>query len=155
MTKQLSPGDPAPSFDAPSTSGANVSLKDCAGKRLVLYFYPKDNTPGCTLEARGFSKVYDRLLKANVVLLGVSRETIASHHKFIDKCSIPFPLLSDENSKICNDYGVLGEKNMFGYKYTGIQRTTFLIDEHGKISKIWRNVSVMGHADEVLKSLNM
>jgi len=150
---QLSIGDIAPSFSWISHDGQNMTLSDARGKYVVLYFYPKDNTPGCTIEAKGFASKHDEFLAKNAIVVGVSRDSEASHKKFAALCDLTFPLISDKLEEVCNAYGVLIPKSMMGRKYIGIDRSTFLIDAQGKISKIWRNVSVLGHAAEVLSCL--
>lgn len=147
---QFEEGDAAPDFTMQTDEGKVVSLKDYAGKKLVLYFYPKDDTPGCTTEAKEFRDNIDNFKKANTEILGVSKDSVKSHEKFKTKHCLPFPLASDEESEVCESYGVWVEKNMYGKKYMGIQRATFLIDENGKFAKIWPKVSVNGHVDEVL-----
>ena len=149
----LKVGQKAPSFSLTNESGEKVSLKAVAGKKVVLYFYPKDDTPGCTKESCDFRDNFARLKKTGVVVLGVSKDSEVSHQKFKAKYSLPFSLLSDEEGKMCEAYGVWKEKNLYGRKYMGIERTTFLLDETGKIIKIYPKVSVVGHVDEVLKDL--
>lgn len=146
-------GAKAPNFSAATDGAGKASLKDFAGKKLVLYFYPKDDTPGCTTEANDFRTLMDDFTKANTVVLGVSKDSVKSHDKFKDKYCLPFGLLSDEDGKICEAYGVWVEKSMYGKKYMGIQRATFLIDEAGKIAAVWPKVSVTGHAKEVLDAV--
>ena len=143
----------APEFKLLDQDGRNVSLKDFKGEWLVLYFYPKDNTKGCTLEAVDFTRLLGKFekLKANVV--GVSPDSIESHCKFIEKQKLKLTLLSDESKKVLEKYGVWKEKSMYGRKYMGVVRTTFLIDASGKISYIWEKVKVNGHAKEVLDKL--
>lgn len=152
MTK-LHQNDKAPDFNLPSSTGKNISLKDLRGKNIVLYFYPKDDTPGCTLEACGFRDMKKVFEKQNAVVLGVSPDNPKSHEKFIQKFNLPFTLLSDETKKMCEDYGVLAKKSMFGKSYMGIVRTTFVIDRQGKIAKIFEGVNPKGHQDEVLEFL--
>jgi peroxiredoxin Q/BCP len=146
----LKEGDKAPEFEAPDQDGKMVRLKDLKGSRVVLYFYPKDDTPGCTKEACSFRDADDVYRKKGIKVLGVSTDDENSHQKFISKFQLPFDLLADTDKKIVNDYGVWGEKNMYGKKYMGTNRKTFLIDENGKISKIFDKVNVEQHADEVL-----
>ncbi len=146
-------GNFAPNFSLKSSSGKTVSLPDLKGKNVVLYFYPKDDTPGCTIEAQDFSKRIDDFKKLDCVVLGVSKDSVKSHCKFIEKYDLAFNLLADESGKTCTDYDVIKEKSTFGKKYIGIERSTFLIDKIGKIAKIWRSVSVKGHVDEVLEAL--
>jgi peroxiredoxin Q/BCP len=148
----LNEGDIAPDFTTKDQSGSEVKLSDFRGQRVVLYFYPKDDTPGCTKEACSLRDSYDVFTEKGIKVLGVSNDDEASHRKFISKFSLPFDLLADTEKEIVNAYGVYGEKNMYGKKYMGINRTTFLIDEEGKIKKIFKKVNVDEHADEVLKA---
>ena len=141
-------------FTLPANNGENVKLSDFLGKRVVLYFYPKDNTPGCTQEACNFRDNCERLTAKNVVVLGVSKDSIKKHEGFVAKQKLPFLLLSDENSDVCEKYGVWNEKINFGKKYFGIIRSTFLIDEKGEIIKEWRKVKVEGHVDEIIEELD-
>lgn len=149
----LNVGDLAPLFSLKSDEGEEISLSDLKGKNVVLYFYPKDDTPGCTIEAQDFTKKIAEFEKLNCVVLGVSRDGITSHCRFVEKYNLAFNLLADESGELCKAYEVLGEKSMFGKKYIGINRSTFLIDKLGKISQIWRSVSVKGHVEEVLSAL--
>ena len=144
---------PAPTFVLPASDGTTVSLADLKGKNVVLYFYPKDDTPGCTIEAQDFSKRRKDFEKLDTVILGVSKDSIKSHCKFIEKYDLNFQLLADEEQKTCKDYDVIKEKSMMGRKYMGIERSTFLINKIGKLSKIWRQVKVNGHVDEVLEAV--
>ena len=153
MAKELASGDAAPDFALPDQSGNPVSLKSLKGKQVVLYFYPKDDTPGCTKEACGFRDSMARLTKAGTVVIGVSLDGKEAHQKFIAKYSLPFTLLSDEDAAVAKAYGVYKQKNMYGKKYWGIERSTFVIDEKGKIKEVFRKVKVDGHVDEVLASL--
>ena len=141
-------------FTLPANNGENVKLSDFLGKRVVIYFYPKDNTPGCTQEACNFRDNFERLTAKNVVVLGVSKDSIKKHEGFVAKQKLPFLLLSDENSDVCEKYGVWNEKINFGKKYFGIIRSTFLIDEKGEITKEWRKVKVEGHVDEIIEELD-
>lgn len=141
-------------FTLPANNGENVKLSNFLGKRVVLYFYPKDNTPGCTQEACNFRDNFERLTAKNVVVLGVSKDSIKKHEGFVAKQKLPFLLLSDENSDVCEKYGVWNEKINFGKKYFGIIRSTFLIDEKGEIIKEWRKVKVEGHVDEIIEELD-
>ena len=141
-------------FTLPANNGENVKLSDFLGKRVVLYFYPKDNTPGCTQEACNFRDNFERLTAKNVVVLGVSKDSIKKHEGFVAKQKLPFLLLSEENSDVCEKYGVWNEKINFGKKYFGIIRSTFLIDEKGEIIKEWRKVKVEGHVDEIIEELD-
>lgn len=145
-------GAPAPDFDSASTSGGQQTLGDLKGSKLVLYFYPKDSTPGCTLEGQNFRDLHQEFGAANAVILGVSRESIRSHNNFRAKQGFPFHLLSDPGEALCNAYGVMKEKSMYGRKYMGIERSTFLIDEQGVLRREWRKVKVKGHAEEVLEA---
>lgn len=143
-------GKKMPAFSLDSTSGKKVSLQDLAGKRAVLYFYPKDNTPGCTLEGHDFRRLHKDFQRTGAEIFGVSRDSIKSHEKFAEGCGFPFQLLSDPNDELMKPLGVIGKKKLYGREYEGIIRTTVLVDEQGKIRKVWRNVKVNGHADEVL-----
>lgn len=149
---QLNEGDKAPAFDMATSLDKRVSLASLAGKNVVLYFYPKDDTPGCTIEAKDFRDMMKDFEKANTVVIGVSKDSIKSHDNFKAKYCLPFPLGSDEDGSVCEAYGVWVEKSMYGKKYMGIQRATFLIDAKGKLAKIWPKVSVDGHAREVLEA---
>lgn len=147
-------GKAAPAFTLPAHTGEKVSLKDFKGKKqVVLYFYPKDDTPGCTKEACSFRDYLPQIESQDAVVLGVSRDSVASHVKFKDKYELPFLLLSDEKEEVCNKYGVIQEKNMCGRKVMGIVRSTFVIGKDGKIKKIFRNVKVDGHTEQVLEAL--
>ena len=146
-------GRKAPAFNLPSPQG-KIALKDQVGKNVVLYFYPRDDTPGCTTEACDFRDQMAALKKAGTVVFGVSTDSVASHEKFAAKFELPFTLLADEDHKVCEKYGVWVEKNMYGKKSMGIQRVTFLIDKEGKIAAVWPKVKVAGHVDEVLKKIN-
>jgi peroxiredoxin Q/BCP len=149
----LKVGDKGPDFTSTDENGKKVSLKDFRGKKVVLYFYPKDNTTGCTKEACDFRDNFARVKKAGAVVLGVSADSEKSHTNFKEKYDLPFTLLSDTEKEIIKAYGVWGEKSMYGRKYMGIFRTTYIIDEKGKISHIFEKVKVAGHVDEVLKAL--
>ena len=149
----LEVGDKAPEFSLVADSGEKVSLKDYKGKKVILYFYPKDMTSGCTQEACDFRDNIKKFEKKNTVVIGVSPDDTKSHNKFKDKYELPFTLLSDESKKMLLDYGVWQEKSMYGRKYMGVVRTTFIIDENGKIEKIFEKVKVPGHIDELLDSL--
>jgi peroxiredoxin Q/BCP len=150
---ELKAGDRAPDFLLPSTDGGTVSLKDLRGKKVVLYFYPKDDTPGCTKEACSFRDNIARVKKKGALLFGVSADSLSSHEKFREKYGLPFPLLSDEEKEVVKAYGVWRMKQFMGRKYMGIERTTVLIDEKGTIAHIFRKVKVDGHTDEVLALL--
>jgi peroxiredoxin Q/BCP len=149
----LKEGDKAPEIDALDNTGARVSLKDFKGKPVVLYFYPRDDTPGCTKEACAFRDEYAQFKKAGAVVLGVSTDPVKSHQKFIEKFSLPFQLLADEDKKIVEAYGVWGEKSFMGRKYMGTNRVTFLIGPDGWIAKIWPEVKPEQHAGEVLAAI--
>lgn len=154
LTMALELGDTAPDFTLPTDTGAELSLKSLRGKKVVLYFYPKDNTPGCTKEACDFRDAHAELAKKNVVVLGVSKDSSKAHANFKNKYQLPFTLLVDANADVCEAYGVINKKSLFGKTFLGIQRSTFLIDEHGKLQHIWRKVSVNGHLEEILNELN-
>ena len=143
----------APNFSVQNEDGITISLSDFAGKTVVLYFYPKDDTPGCTKEACSFTENMAAFNIIDAVVLGVSKDNVASHKKFREKYQLNFSLLSDTDGKICDDYETWIEKSMYGRKYMGIDRATFIIDKHGIIKAIWRNVKVTGHAEDILKSL--
>lgn len=149
----LSEGDKLPKFTVTDDEGNSISTSDLLGETLVLYFYPKDDTPGCTNEASQFRDLHAKFAKKKARIVGVSRDSAASHQKFKTKYSIPFTLLADTDSKVCDAFGVIVEKNMYGKKSMGVQRSTFLIDKGGKIVRVWPKVKVDGHADEVLESL--
>lgn len=152
MAKTVSEGDKAPKFKLPASNGSTLSLSDFAGKRLVLFFYPKDATSGCTKEAVGFSELQSKFSRRKVAVIGVSRDSLASHQRFIEKYDLKVPLASDEDGKACEAFGVWKEKSMYGRKFMGIERSTFLIDEEGIISRIWRKVKVAGHPEEVFEA---
>ena len=143
-------GNKAPLFKGPCTGEGLVELSKLKGKKVIIYFYPKDNTPGCTTEGQNFRDLYDDFKKENTLIYGVSRESIKSHENFKQKQSFPFDLISDEDEIICKKYDVIKEKSMYGRKYMGIERSTFLIDQEGKLVKAWRKVKVTGQAEEVL-----
>ena len=147
-------GDNAPDFTALADSGEKIRLKDFRGKKVILYFYPKDDTPGCTREACDLRDSNARLAGKGAVVLGVSVDAVASHAKFKSKYDLPFPLISDEDHKIVEAYGVWKEKSMYGRKYMGTERTTFLIDEKGKIAQIYEKVKVDGHAQALLEAVS-
>jgi peroxiredoxin Q/BCP len=147
------PGDKAPSIKLPDENGKAVSLSDFKGKKVVLYFYPKDATPGCTTEACDFRDNLNRLGKAGAVVLGISADSAESHKKFKAKQGLNFPLLSDPDRRVIEAYGVWREKSLYGRKFMGIVRSTFIIDETGRIAKIFPKVKVAGHVDEVLAAL--
>lgn len=149
----LRPGDPAPSFSAIVTDGSEIHSKDLLGKPVVIYFYPRDDTPGCTKEACGFRDQYAELQKTGAVVLGVSADTVKSHAKFTDKFQLPFPLISDPDAVITKAFGAWGEKVFMGRKYQGIHRVTFLIGADGRIARVWDLVKPESHAAEVLEAL--
>jgi len=149
----LRPGDPAPSFSAIITNGTEIHSKDLLGKPVVIYFYPRDDTPGCTKEACGFRDQYAELQKTGAVVLGVSADTVKSHAKFTDKFQLPFPLISDPDAVVTKAFGAWGEKVFMGRKYQGIHRVTFLIGADGRIARVWDLVKPESHAAEVLEAL--
>ena len=153
MAKELEVGHKAPALSLPNQSGEQVSLKDFTGKQVVLYFYPKDDTPGCTKESCDFRDAITPMKKAGAVILGVSLDGKESHQKFIKKFDLPFTLLSDEEAAVSKAYGCYKEKNMYGRKYWGIERSTFVIDKAGKMKAIFRKVKVDSHVDDVLVAL--
>lgn len=149
----ISAGNPAPDFTLPDETGASRRLSDFRGQPVVLYFYPKDDTPGCTTEACDFRDGYGTYQRAGVVILGISPDTPKKHTKFKEKYALPFTLLADEGHKVADVYGVWGPKKMMGREYEGILRTTFLIDKEGKIVKVFEKVRPEGHAREVIEAL--
>ncbi len=149
----LKEGDPAPAFSAATSGGGRVSLAELKGKNVILYFYPKDDTPGCTKEACGFRDHFAAFAKHGAVVLGVSTDSAKSHDKFVEKFKLPFTLLADEDKAIVGAYGVWGEKSFMGRKYQGTHRVTFLIGPDGRIKKIWPQVKPDEHAAEVLAAL--
>lgn len=148
----VSIGKPAPDFNLPASTGQNLSLEDFKGRKLVIYFYPKDDTSGCTLEAHDFQNLLTDFEKAGVSVIGVSPDNLKKHGNFCGKHGLTFPLLSDEEKTMLGTYGVWVEKSMYGRKYMGVERTTVLIDKNGIIAKIWPKVKVSGHAQEVLEA---
>lgn len=152
MSNTLAVGDQAPDFSLPADGGRTVSLADYKGRKLVVYFYPKDNTPGCTTEALDFTAALQDFDKAGTDIVGVSADSVKKHENFIAKHDLGITLLADEDQKMLNDYGVWVEKSMYGRKFMGIERATFLIDGSGKILEIWRKVKVKGHVDAVLQA---
>ena len=150
---KLNEGDLAPDFQLPASNGKTLSLKDFKGKNVVLYFYPKDDTPGCTVEACGFRDSIKKLESENTVVLGVSPDDEKNHEKFIKKFNLPFLLLSDTQKKMLESYGVWVEKSMYGKKYMGVARTTLVIDKDGRIARIFEKVKPEGHDKEVLETL--
>ena len=150
----LSVGDKAPAFTAKDQDGKTVKLSDFKGRKVVLYFYPKDDTPGCTTEACGLRDDYGELTRRGVAVLGVSTDTEASHRKFADKYDLPFTLLADPDRKIVESYGAWGEKKLYGRAYMGTLRVTYLIDERGRVAEVWPKVSPKTHAADILKRLD-
>lgn len=147
-------GDKTPNLTLPASGGKTVALhKDYAGQKLVVYFYPKDNTPGCTLEGQDFTRLYPQFEKANAVVLGVSKDSVKAHDNFCAKFGFPFLLLSDTEEAACTAFGAIVEKSMYGKKYMGIDRCTFLFNEKGKLVQAWRSVKAKGHAEEVLAAV--
>ena len=149
---RLAPGDLAPDFTLDDQDGGSVTLSSLRGTKVVLYFYPKDNTPGCTTEAMQFRDHYKEFVKAGAVLFGVSRDNMASHDRFKQNLELPFELIADTEEKLCHMFGVVKNKIMYGKKVKGIERSTFLIDGEGRIRREWRKVRVKGHAAEVLEA---
>jgi peroxiredoxin Q/BCP len=151
--KLLEVGDRAPDFKTADQDGEKISLKDLRGRKVVLYFYPKDDTPGCTKEACSFRDGFSKFRKRKVEVLGVSADDERSHKKFAEKYDLPFRLLADTDRKIVQDYGVWGEKSLYGRRFMGINRVTYLINEKGKIAGVWPKVKPDGHADEILEAI--
>ena len=149
----LKPGDPAPAFALPSDDGQTIQLADFRGRKVVLYFYPKDDTSGCTKEACEFRDHWALVRQRGAVVLGVSPDGVESHQKFKSKYKLPFPLLADRDHAVASRYGAWGEKSMYGRKYQGILRTTFVIDEAGRVAKVFERVKPRGHAAQVLEAL--
>ncbi|MEJ2760264.1 MAG: thioredoxin-dependent thiol peroxidase [Gammaproteobacteria bacterium] len=149
----LAPGKKVGDFKLPATGGTAVRLSDLKGSKVVLYFYPKDNTPGCTREGQDFRDNIRKFKARNTVVLGVSRDSVKSHENFKAKQKFPFELLADEDETLCRQFGVIKEKNMYGKKVMGVERSTFLIDEKGVLRREWRKVKVDGHVDEVLEAV--
>jgi peroxiredoxin Q/BCP len=152
--KKAALGKAAPAFALPAASGSTWKLKDALGKKVVMYFYPRDNTPGCTTEGNDFNALLPAFKKARAIVVGVSADTIASHCKFRDKQGFEFELLSDEDLAVCKLFDVYKEKSLYGKKFMGIERSTFLIDAKGVLQREWRKVKVNGHAQEVLAAAN-
>ena len=150
---RISPGKKVPAFSLPATGDREISLADCKGKNLVLYFYPKDSTPGCTTEGQNFRDKIHTFRRRNTTILGVSRDSLKSHENFRAKHKFPFHLLSDADEKLCKLFDVIKEKNMYGRKVMGIERSTFLIDDEGVLRREWRKVKVPGHVEEVLEAI--
>ncbi|SHE56960.1 peroxiredoxin Q/BCP [Ruegeria intermedia] len=145
--------DIAPDFTLPRDGGGSVTLSALRGRPVVLFFYPRDDTPGCTKESIGFSEALPAFAEAGAQVFGISRDSVAKHDKFVAKHGLTTPLLSDEDGSVCEAYGVWVEKNMYGKKSMGIERSTFLLDADGKIARVWRKVKVPGHVDEVLEAV--
>lgn len=153
MTDGPQPGDMAPDIEFESLEGGRGRIADYRGKPLVLYFYPKDDTTGCTREAQDFTALADAFAAAGAVVLGVSKDSVRKHRNFIDKYELKVVLASDPDGALCAAYGIWVEKSMYGRKYMGIERATFLIDPAGRIAQVWRKVKVPGHAEDVLKAV--
>lgn len=149
----LEPADLAPDFTLPRDGGTDVTLSALRGKPVILFFYPRDDTPGCTKESIGFSLERAAFAELGAEVIGISKDTVAKHEKFIAKHELTVPLVSDAEGSVCEDFGTWVEKNMYGRKSMGIERTTFLIDAEGKIARIWRKVKVAGHVEEVLEAV--
>lgn len=149
----LEVGTKAPDFKLPTDNAGELSLSDLKGKKVVLYFYPKDSTPGCTTQAQGFRDLKEDFAAENCVIVGASKDTVKRHDNFVTKQELNFPLVSDAESDLCETYGIWQEKKMYGKTFMGIVRTTFLIDEEGIIQKVWPKVKVKGHVEEVLDAV--
>jgi peroxiredoxin Q/BCP len=150
---ELKVGNYAPDFTMDIDGSKNITLSTLRGKNVVLYFYPKDDTPGCTIEAKEFGDNNKIFTSLNTIIIGISKDSVKSHDKFKEKYCLPFTLASDENSSVCEAYGTWVEKSMYGKKYMGVQRDTYLIDKTGKIVKIWKKVKAEGHAAQVLEAV--
>ena len=150
MTIDIKAGDKAPDFDLPADGGGRIKLADLKGKKVVLYFYPKDDTPGCTTEAQAFTAAADDFAAAGAVVVGVSKDSVARHEKFKGKYDLKVALGADTEGTVCEAYGVWVEKSLYGRQYMGIERATFLIDGAGTVQRVWRKVKVKGHAEDVL-----
>lgn len=151
----IGPGDKAPDFDLPTDGGGRLSMTSLKGRKVVLYFYPKDDTTGCTKEAIAFGEAMKQLEKLAATVIGVSRDSVASHDKFKAKYDLPFELVSDADGTLCQAYGVWVEKSMYGRKYMGIDRSTYVIDAKGVVRHAWRKVKVPGHVDEVMAAVKV
>jgi thioredoxin-dependent peroxiredoxin len=149
---KIKPEAQVPDFSLPMTGGGVWTLKGAAGKKLVIYFYPKDMTSGCTRESQDFRDLYGAFRKAGTQVVGVSRDSVASHDKFAQRESLPFPLLADSDEKVCKLFDVIKQKSLYGRKYLGVERSTFLLDGTGRVRQEWRKVKVPGHAEEVLEA---
>jgi peroxiredoxin Q/BCP len=152
MSTVPAPGKPAPAFSLPRDGGGNVALSDFRGRKLVVYFYPKADTPGCTRESQDFSQLRPQFEAADTAVMGVSADPVGAQDKFRDKYGLTIPLASDEKHKMLEAYGAWGEKSMYGRKFMGVIRSTFLIDAEGRVARVWPKVSVNGHAEEVLEA---
>lgn len=151
--QELKIGDKVPSFSLPSNLGKDINIEDLKGKNIVIYFYPKDDTPGCTIEAKDFSCAIGQFTELDTVILGISRDSLSKHDKFIQKHDLKHILLSDESGEVCQKFSCWVEKSMYGKKYMGIARSTFLVNTLGIIVQIWPNVKIPNHVDEVLKAV--
>ena len=151
---KISLGKAIPDFKGRITNELIIKFSDYKGQNIVIYFYPKDNTPGCTKEGEDFRDYFEDFKKNNTIIIGVSRDSVASHDKFTCKYNFPFQLISDEDEKVCKLFDVIKEKNMYGRKYMGIERSTFLINHEGTLVNEWRKVRVKGHVEKVLEALN-
>ena len=149
----VKPGDKAPDFTLATDGAGKVTLSKLKGKKVILYFYPKDDTSGCTAEACGFRDSLPKFGRTDAAVIGISRDSVASHDRFKKKYDLPFTLTSDEEGKVCETYGTWVEKSMYGRKYMGIERATFLVDPKGIVRNVWRKVKVPGHVDEVLEAV--
>lgn len=152
MTVEI--GHKSPAFSALDDQGNSISLQDFKGKTLVLYFYPKDDTPGCTLESCGFRDVHETIQALGAEVVGVSKDSVASHKKFREKYQLPFRLIADTKMELCKAFHVLKKKKLYGKEYEGIERSTFIIDREGVLRQLWRDVSVPGHIEQVLEALH-
>ena len=150
----LETGDPLPDLTLPATGDRELSLSDFRGRKLVIYFYPKDNTPGCTQEGQDFRDRYAEFQAADCEVLGVSRDSVRSHENFAAKYDFPFPLLSDKDERMCQAFGVIVQKKLYGREYLGVDRSTWLFDADGTLTRSWRKVRVKGHVAEVLEAVN-
>jgi peroxiredoxin Q/BCP len=150
--REIKTGNKVPGFSLPMTGGGTWSLKDAAGGKLVIYFYPRDMTSGCTRESQDFRDLYGAFRKAGATVVGVSRDSVASHDKFTARESLPFALLADTDERVCRLFDVIKTKSLYGRKYLGVERSTFLIDATGRLRQEWRNVKVPGHAEAVLEA---
>lgn len=153
MSKDIVEGSKAPDFEAATDGGGKLKLSSLKGKHVVLYFYPKDDTPGCTKESCGFAETHQDFIDKNAVIVGLSKDSVARHDNFKSKYGLPFTLVSDEDGEICEAYGTWVEKKNYGRTYMGIERATFLIDEKGCVRKLWRKVKVDGHVEAVMRAL--